>query len=57
MIAIVLVTIPGLAYDARKMVKVTRSATVQYYLTSSDEQQSASWPAMRIGRTVRSCEP
>jgi hypothetical protein len=37
-VAIVLVTIPGLAYDARKMVKVTRSATVQYYLPSADEQ-------------------
>ena len=36
--AVVLVTIPGLSYDARKMVKVTRSSTVQYYLPSSDEQ-------------------
>jgi hypothetical protein len=37
-VAVVLVTIPGLAYDARKIVKVTRSSTVQYYLPSSDEQ-------------------
>jgi hypothetical protein len=36
--AIALVTIPGLAYDARKMVRVARSPTVQYYLPSSDEQ-------------------
>ena len=27
-VAVVLVTVPGLAYDARKMVKVTRSSTV-----------------------------
>ena len=37
-VAIALVTIPGLAYDARKIVRVTRSDTVQYYLPSSDEQ-------------------
>ncbi len=37
-VAVVLVTIPGLAYDARKMVKVTRSSTVQYYLSGADEQ-------------------
>jgi hypothetical protein len=37
-VAIALVTIPGLAYDARKIVRVTRSKTVQYYLPSSDEQ-------------------
>ena len=36
-VAIALVTLPGLAYDARKIVKVTRSHTVQYYLPSSDE--------------------
>ena len=37
--AIALVTIPGLAYDARKIVDVTRSTkTVQYYLPASDEQ-------------------
>ena len=36
--AVVLVTIPGLAYDARKMIKVTRSSIVQYYLPSSDER-------------------
>lgn len=37
-LAIALVTIPGLAYDARKIVRVTRSKTVQYYLPNSDEQ-------------------
>jgi hypothetical protein len=37
-VAIALVTIPGLAYDARKIVRVTRSDTAQYYLPSSDEQ-------------------
>jgi hypothetical protein len=37
-VAIALVTIPGLAYDARKIVRVTRSETVQYYLPRSDEQ-------------------
>jgi hypothetical protein len=36
--ALALITIPGLAYDARKIIKVTRSETVQYYLPSSDEQ-------------------
>jgi hypothetical protein len=33
-----LLTIPGLAYDARKIVRVARSPTVQYYLPASDEQ-------------------
>ena len=37
-VAIALVTIPGLAYDARKIVRVARSQTVQYYLPASDEQ-------------------
>jgi hypothetical protein len=37
-LAIALVTIPGLAYDARKIVRVTSGKTVQYYLPSSDEQ-------------------
>jgi hypothetical protein len=37
-VAIVIATVPGLAYDARKIVKVTRSHTVQYYVPSSDEQ-------------------
>jgi hypothetical protein len=36
--AVALLTIPGLAYDARKIVRVARSSTVQYYLPSSDEQ-------------------
>ena len=35
-LAIALLTIPGLAYDGRKFVRVARSSTVQYYLTSSD---------------------
>jgi hypothetical protein len=35
-IAIVLLTIPGLAYEGRKFVRVARSSIVQYYLTSSD---------------------
>ena len=35
---IALLTIPGLAYDARKMVRVARSPTVQYYVPASDEQ-------------------
>ncbi len=37
-VAIAIVTIPGLAYDARKIVRVARSKTVQYYLPNSDEQ-------------------
>lgn len=36
--AVALITIPGLAYDARKIIKVARSRTVQYYLPSADEQ-------------------
>jgi hypothetical protein len=43
-VAIALVTLPGLAYDARKIVKVTRSHTVQYYLPSSD-QHALEWVA------------
>ena len=35
-LAIALLTIPGLAYDGRKFVRVAHSSTVQYYLTSSD---------------------
>jgi hypothetical protein len=35
--AIALMTVPGLAYDARKIIRVARSSTVQYYLPSSDE--------------------
>jgi hypothetical protein len=35
-LAIALVTLPGLAYDARKFVNVARGHAVQYYLTSSD---------------------
>jgi hypothetical protein len=34
--AIALVTIPGLAFDARKFVRTADSSVVQYYLTSSD---------------------
>ena len=37
-IAIGLVTIPGLVYDARKFVNVARSSNVQYYLPASDAQ-------------------
>ena len=33
---VALLTIPGLAYDARKFVRVARSDHVQYYLTHSD---------------------
>jgi hypothetical protein len=35
-LAIAVVTLPGLAYDARKFVNVASSSTPQYYLTSSD---------------------
>jgi hypothetical protein len=35
--AVALLTIPGLVYDARKMVRVARGDAVQYYLPSSDE--------------------
>jgi hypothetical protein len=35
-LAIAAITLPGLAYDARKFVDVTRSSAPQYYLTSSD---------------------
>jgi hypothetical protein len=35
-VAIALVTIPGLAFDARKFVNVARGHAVQYYLPSSD---------------------
>ena len=35
-VAIALLTIPGLAYDGRKFVRVARSSIVQYYLTNSD---------------------
>jgi len=37
-VAVALVTIPGLAYDARKFVNVARSHTVQYYLPTADER-------------------
>ncbi len=37
-VAIALVTIPGLAYDARKFINVARSSNVQYYLPPSDTQ-------------------
>lgn len=43
-IAIALITIPGLAYDARKIVRVTNSKSVQYYLPRSD-QQALKWVA------------
>ncbi len=43
-IAIALITIPGLAYDARKIIRVTDSKTVQYYLPRSDEQ-ALNWVA------------
>ena len=35
-VALALVTIPGLAYDARKFVRTARSPNVQYYLPRSD---------------------
>jgi hypothetical protein len=35
-LGIALVTVPGLAYDARKFVNLAGSPAVQYYLTSSD---------------------
>lgn len=41
-VAVALVTIPGLAYDARKFARVARSKTVQYYLPSSD-QRALQW--------------
>jgi hypothetical protein len=37
-VAVALLTIPGLAYDARKFVRVARGKSVQYYLPSSDVQ-------------------
>lgn len=36
--AVALLTVPGLAFDARKMVRTARGHTVQYYLPSSDER-------------------
>jgi hypothetical protein len=39
---VALATIPGLVYDARKFVNVTRSQTVQYYLPKGD-QQALDW--------------
>jgi hypothetical protein len=44
--AIGLVTLPGLAYDARKMVKATDSSLVQYYLPASD-QSALRWVTTR----------
>ncbi len=35
-VAVVVVTVPGLAYDGRKMVRTVEGHTVQYYLTSGD---------------------
>jgi hypothetical protein len=35
-IALVLVTVPGLAYDARKIVRTARGRHVQYYLPAAD---------------------
>lgn len=35
-VAILLVTVPGLAYDGRKMVRTADSHAVQYYLTDGD---------------------
>jgi hypothetical protein len=40
-LAIALVTLPGLAYDARKFIDVSRGRAVQYYLTSSDTRALA----------------
>jgi hypothetical protein len=40
-LAIVLATVPGLAYDARKFINVARGHAVQYYLTSSDARALA----------------
>jgi hypothetical protein len=40
-LAIALVTLPGLAYDARKFINVARGHAVQYYLTSSDARALA----------------
>ena len=40
-LAISLVTLPGLAYDARKFINVARGHPVQYYLTSSDARALA----------------
>jgi hypothetical protein len=37
-VAVALVTIPGLAYDARKFIRVARNPSVQYYLPSADER-------------------
>ena len=45
-LAIALVTLPGLAYDARKFIDVARGHAVQYYLTSSDARALA-WVAAR----------
>jgi hypothetical protein len=45
-LAIVLVTLPGLAYDARKFIDVARGHAVQYYLTASDARALA-WVADR----------
>ncbi|MGI8506197.1 MAG: hypothetical protein ACR2MK_05215 [Solirubrobacteraceae bacterium] len=41
-VAVALLTIPGLAYDARKFARVARSQTVQYYLPRSD-QRALAW--------------
>jgi hypothetical protein len=40
-LAIALVTLPGLAYDARKFINVAGGHAVQYYLTSSDARALA----------------
>jgi hypothetical protein len=42
--AIALVTLPGLAFDARKFVKVSRATLPQYYLTAS-EAHALDWVA------------
>ncbi|MGH2857770.1 MAG: hypothetical protein ACRDMJ_09820, partial [Solirubrobacteraceae bacterium] len=43
-LAVGLVTIPGLAYDARKFVRTARTPVVQYYLTAGDAR-ALSWVA------------
>jgi hypothetical protein len=45
-LAVGLLTVPGLAYDARKFVKTAQGSTVQYYLPQSDAR-ALDWVAQR----------
>ena len=48
-VAVLVCTVPGLAYDARKFVRAARSHAVQYYLPAGDER-ALQWITARAPR-------